>query len=50
MAEKDRGKANRRQKTVRGYSETAHNSLQGRAPDEVQADQELQLALRKANS
>jgi hypothetical protein len=35
---------------VRGYNETVHSSLQGRAPDDVRDDAELQFALRREAS
>ena len=38
------------QKTVDGYNETIHSALQGRPPEEVKDDGELQFALRRANS
>ena len=50
VADKDKDWAENLQTTVRGYNETVHSSLQGRAPEEVQDDQELKFALRRANS
>ena len=38
------------QKTVNGYNETVHSALQGRTPEDVKDDKELQFALRRANS
>ena len=38
------------QKTVDGYNETIHGALQGRAPEEVPDDQELQFSLRRENA
>lgn len=38
------------QKTVDGYNATIHSSLQGRTPEEVEDDPELQFALRRATS
>ena len=36
--------------TVEGYNSTIHSSLQGRAPDEVEDDKELQFELRRKNA
>ena len=36
--------------TVEGYNSSIHSSLQGRTPEEVEDDPELQFALRRANS
>ena len=38
------------QRTVDGYNETVHSALQGRAPEEVPDDKELQFELRRANA
>ena len=37
-------------KTVEGYNSTLHASLQGRAPEEVEDDRELQFELRRKNA
>ena len=50
VADKDKDWAENLQATVRGYNETVHGSLQGRTPEEVPDDKELQFALRRANS
>jgi len=50
VADEDKDWAANLQKTVDGYNETMHSSLQGRSPEEVQDDPELQFALRRANS
>jgi len=50
VADKDKDWAEHLQTTVKGYNETVHGSLQGRAPEDVEDDQELQFALRRANS
>ena len=50
VADEDNDWAASLQKTVDGYNETIHNALQGRTPDEVEDDPELQFALRRANS
>jgi hypothetical protein len=38
------------QKTVDGYNSTVHSALQGRAPEEVPDDRELQFELRRENA
>ena len=38
------------QKTVDGYNETVHSALQGRTPEEVPDDKELQFQLRRDNA
>ena len=38
------------QKTVDGYNETVHSALQGRAPEEVEDDKELQFSLRRKSA
>ena len=50
VAEGDKDWAEHLQTVVKGYNETVHGSLQGRTPEEVPDDQELQFALRRANS
>ena len=50
VADEDKDWAASLQKTVDGYNATMHSSLQGRTPEEVEDDPELQFALRRANS
>lgn len=50
VADEDKDWAASLQKTVDGYNATIHSNLQGRPPEEVEDDQELQFALRRANS
>ena len=50
VADEDKDWAANLQKTVDGYNETIHSSLQGRTPEEVPDDPELQFSLRRANS
>ena len=50
VADEDRDWAASLQKTVDGYNTTIHSSLQGRAPEEVDDDLDLQFTLRRANS
>ena len=38
------------QKTVDGYNETVHGALQGRTPEEVVDDKDLQFSLRRENA
>ena len=38
------------QKTVDGYNETVHSALQGRTPEEVVDDKDLQFSLRRENA
>ena len=50
VADKDKDWAASLKTTAQVCNETVHGSLQDRAPKEAQDDQELQLALRRANS
>ena len=50
VGDKDADWAGNLQKTVEGYNSTIHSSLQGRAPEEVDDDKELQFALRRKNA
>ena len=50
VGDKDSDWAGNLQKTVDGYNETVHSALQGRAPEEVPDDKELQFALRRENA
>jgi hypothetical protein len=50
VADEDPDWASSLQKTVDGYNQTVHSGLQGRSPDEVPDDPELQFALRRFNS
>ena len=50
VADKDSDWASSLQRTVDGYNQTVHGGLQGRAPDDVPDDPELQFALRRFNS
>jgi hypothetical protein len=50
VADEDKDWAASLQKTVDGYNETIHSSLQGRPPEEVPDDLDLQFVLRRANS
>lgn len=50
VADEDGDWASSLQKTVDGYNETVHSALQGRTPNEVPDDPELQFALRRFNS
>ena len=50
VGDEDKDWAANLHKTVDGYNATIHSSLQGRPPDDVEDDQELQFSLRRANS
>ena len=50
VGDKDKDWASNLQTTVDGYNETIHSSLQGRPPEEVEDDLELQFALRRSNA
>jgi hypothetical protein len=50
VAEHDPDWAANLQKTVDGYNATVHSGLQGRSPDEVPHDQELDFALHRFNA
>ena len=50
VADEDKDWAASLQKTVDGYNTTIHSSLQGRPPEEVEDDLDLQFTLRRANS
>jgi hypothetical protein len=50
VADKDPDWAANLPKTVEGYNSTLHASLQGRAPEEVEDDRELQFELRRKNA
>ena len=50
VGDKDPDWAGNLQKTVDGYNETVHSTLQGRAPEEVPDDKELQFAASERNS
>ena len=50
VADRDKDWAESLQATVQGYNETEHRALQGRTPEEVKDDPELQFMLRRANS
>ena len=50
VADEDPDWASNLQKTVDGYNQTVHSALQGRAPEEVPDEKELQFALRRFNS
>jgi hypothetical protein len=50
VGDKDSDWAGNLQKTVDGYNSTVHNALQGRAPEEVPDDKELQFELRRENA
>jgi hypothetical protein len=50
VGDKDTDWAANLQKTVDGYNATVHASLQGRAPEEVEDDKELQFELRRKNA
>jgi hypothetical protein len=50
VGDEDPDWAGKLQRTVDGYNETVHGALQGRAPEEVPDDQELQFSLRRQNA
>jgi hypothetical protein len=50
VGDKDSDWAGNLQKTVDGYNETVHSALQGRTPEEVPDDKELQFTLRRENA
>ena len=50
VGDEDSDWAGNLQKTVDGYNETVHSGLQGRTPEEVEDDRELQFSLRRENA
>ena len=50
VGDEDSDWAGNLQKTVDGYNETVHSALQGRTPEEVEDDRELQFSLRRENA
>jgi hypothetical protein len=50
VGDEDPDWAGKLQRTVDGYNETVLGALQGRAPEEVPDDQELQFSLRRKNA
>ena len=50
VGDEDADWAGNLQKTVDGYNETVHSALQGRTPEDVPDDKDLQFSLRRENA
>ena len=50
VGDEDSNWAGNLQRTVDGYNESVHSALQGRTPEEVPDDKELQFSLRRQNA